>query len=248
MTTSDRTADLDAPDGWCGTCGSRHGRAARCPGPLIPTGEERDALSQAVRTERGVEVVSIRVVPCDDLWVARIVTLPRTVWVIPGGNLPRKFVARSVEAAVAAARDHFRRIADARRWRPAGPQELASFSGLLARREEAAVKLSPAEAERRERRRTACDLPVSFSFADQRFPGRLSNVSERGVFVHTFSPPAAGTALQLQVRLPDGTLPLRGTVVWSRVTEEPDRPAGMGVRLHGAPALYRHFVRGLSDD
>lgn len=234
----------NAPDAWCRTCGTRHAASGDCPGVLLTTGPERAVWSQAIRIDARRDVVTVRVAPAGRYWVARIVTEPRSVWVVPGGGGARKFVGRVEDEAARRAAAHVREICSARGWTPAGAGETVTLASLLGGRTDD-TELSAADLERRERERKPCDLPVAFASTTLRHRARLFNVSERGVFVTTDAPAESGTPLTLQVRLPDGSLPLRGTVVWNRPAEETGRPRGMGVRLHRPPALYVRFVREL---
>jgi hypothetical protein len=61
--------------------------------------------------------------------------------------------------------------------------------------------------------------PCRYVLGEERLPGFLTDISERGGRIHTeVEPPAVGTALTVEARLGRKATPLRlpGTVRWSR--------------------------------
>ena len=77
-----------------------------------------------------------------------------------------------------------------------------------------------------------------------------TNISERGIFIKNFSPPAVGTRVTLTVTLPEewGNLPLKilARVAWINTDEDPHK-RGMGleftsVRAESLP-IIEYFVR-----
>jgi Tfp pilus assembly protein PilZ len=88
-------------------------------------------------------------------------------------------------------------------------------------------------------------LPVRFGVDRASLRGMTVNVSTEGMFVRVPTPEDGGQSILIYLDLDGHTLPLRGLVMWSRLRAEPERPAGMGIRLSEPPALYQSFVASL---
>ena len=71
-------------------------------------------------------------------------------------------------------------------------------------------------------------------------------MSKKGMFVITKQPFAKGRKLKFLVEIEQCMIPLSGTVMWTRLQAETDRPVGMGVRFAATPAIYRHYVMSLN--
>ena len=77
-----------------------------------------------------------------------------------------------------------------------------------------------------------------------------TNISERGIFIKNFSPPAVGTRVTLTVTLPEewGSLPLKilARVAWINTDEDPHK-RGMGLEFTSVKAeslpIIEYFVR-----
>jgi len=77
-----------------------------------------------------------------------------------------------------------------------------------------------------------------------------TNISERGIFIKNFSPPAVGTWVTLTVTLPEewGSLPLKilARVAWVNTDEDPHK-RGMGLEFTSVKAdslpIIEYFVR-----
>jgi len=77
-----------------------------------------------------------------------------------------------------------------------------------------------------------------------------TNISERGIFIKNFSPPALGTEVTLEVKLPEdwGNQPLKilGRVAHVNVDEDPHK-CGMGIEfvkvISDSVPMIEYFVR-----
>jgi len=79
--------------------------------------------------------------------------------------------------------------------------------------------MAGAEEKRQTQRIQPFVAPCRYVLGDRRFPGFLTDISERGGRVHTEAePPAPGTTLVVEARLGRQAVHLRipGTVRWSR--------------------------------
>ena len=75
-------------------------------------------------------------------------------------------------------------------------------------------------------------LDVALETQQDFYAGITGNLSYGGVFMRTESPPAPGSSVQVDIRLPGGgRIRARGCVRWVREkdTASDDRPAGCGV-------------------
>jgi hypothetical protein len=220
---------------WCTVCGTRHGRAHRCPGEVTPTGPERQAWKVTAETPRGVEGYGVLLAEVGSRWRARILTFPNVLWTVPGGGPGSiKFLGPTPEQAERQAVDFIREHCALRGFRLR--DELESFDRPITVLGDGSL-VSP---------RFTRILPVRFGPAAPRTLGRTGNLSETGLFINTEEPLVPGALAGLLLELEHCKLPLRGSVVWNR--EAPGRfgPAGMGVKLHGAPETYRRYVQALS--
>jgi uncharacterized protein (TIGR02266 family) len=88
--------------------------------------------------------------------------------------------------------------------------------------------------ELRHELRFTAHVEVDFESESHFYTGLTENLSEGGLFIETYSPRPVGTEIDLTLRLPHGTDPIRakGTVRWIReFSESSDTVPGMGVRL-----------------
>ena len=100
MTTVEKDQLTWAVEGrWCAVCGADHAREARCPGELQATGPEQQGWKINVQTPRGMEAYGVLLAPTGERWLARVLTFPRVLWLVPGGGHTLKFLARSREQA-----------------------------------------------------------------------------------------------------------------------------------------------------
>ena len=89
------------------------------------------------------------------------------------------------------------------------------------------------EEELRVAERVELRAAISGSSSDSFFVGFSENISEGGVFVSTFCPPAVGEGVDLSLALDGGpALLVRGEVRWHRNNERGE-PSGCGVRFVG---------------
>jgi uncharacterized protein (TIGR02266 family) len=85
------------------------------------------------------------------------------------------------------------------------------------------------EDERRVNRRLALHATVSCQSETNFFFGFSENISEGGVFVSTFSPPAVGERVQLKISVEgSGSVTVWGDVRWHRTAGD-GSPTGCGV-------------------
>lgn len=223
------------PEEWCRTCCTQHAKDC-CPGELRATGPERRGIRIEAETPFGKQEYGVLLAPSHDAWRARIVTLPKTLWSVPGGGRPIKFVGWSPEEAqnkaVAFVESYCERRGFRRREtgdRPAAPQPAS-------RPRNGPFPLAG---------RKHCSLPVRFGAGRRSALGMTLNASESGVFIGTASPLEAGAPAQIHLFLDGDAVRLRGVVMWSRSRPERGRPPGMGVRLLQPPEPYERFVKTL---
>ena len=74
--------------------------------------------------------------------------------------------------------------------------------------------------------------------------GKLINVSERGVFVRTDSPPEEGDAVQIEMSSSETEIQLLGEIRW--VGTRADGLNGFGAALSDPSPVYLDLVRGIS--
>ncbi len=225
---------------WCRACGTRHGGASPCPGPLLATGAERPGWRITVETPEGIEAIGVLVAPAGRVWRARILTYPNVLWTVPGGESSLKFVGASPREAERQAIEHVSDHCARRGWLRRDAVVLAE-PAVVAADAAPARKAHPGPAERKSHA-----LPVRYGSAAPTVGALTSNVSETGLFVATIEPLDPGTALSLRIAFDDDTsVPLLGRVVWARAQMEIGRPSGMGVLLLEPPPAYVRAVRAL---
>jgi len=97
--------------------------------------------------------------------------------------------------------------------------------------EAARVQRERLAAERRTNIRMKLHAKVSVTSESNFFMGLTENISEGGIFVSTFSPPAIGESVELAVTVDDGeSVPVSGIVRWHR-TDESGGTTGCGVQF-----------------
>ena len=226
------------PVEWCRRCGARHSKAL-CLGELLAAEPERHGWRVAVDTQTGRVVHGVLLAPTGDCWRARIMTFPRTLWVVPGGTKTLKFLGgdpNQVESqAIAFVEDHCKRMG----------HSIVDDPALIAEPDpvdlEQCAEADEAEVVRRKLR----TVLIRFGPTKPDRRAKTADLSEKGLFIATSEPYARGTKLQLLLEVSGARIPLRGTVQWARTVTAPGRPEGMGVRLIRPPAFYVQFVRRL---
>jgi len=165
-----------------------------------------------------------------------VVTLPRQIWVEPGGKRALVFEAATPERAeaLAAAFIHADCVARGHRIAEAGPVGEEAAAWEPARRVVAAYPLRFAA-------RKAVD-PVTPRVA---VPGLTANLSETGLFVMTGRLLVPASPLSIDLRLPGMTERLDAVVVWTREHPAPGQVSGMGVRLIEPSLAYRSRIQSL---
>lgn len=212
-------------DKWCGVCGTRHDLGPRCPGDVQPSGPERMAWRVLAEAGMRQEEYGVLVAPCEHHFRARILTLPNMLWSIPGGRGTCKFLGKSQAEAERRARDYIR--------------EFSSKRGLTLK--PAKDKPAPGDGDR-----TVHNVQVRFGEEKPDRKGTTTDLSVGGMFVATTRPLPAGRKVRLMLEIGAASLPLQATVAWARAAAGDEGPAGMGLQVHGAPALYRHYVREIT--
>ena len=82
--------------------------------------------------------------------------------------------------------------------------------------------------ERRSDERIPIKTEVSLASDSQFFAGLTGNISKGGLFVATYQPMPIGSAVKMQIALPDGDLQATGVVRWIREASSGALP-GVGV-------------------
>ncbi len=170
------------------------------------------------------------------VWQARIMTLPRQVWVEPAGTRPLCFQAPSAAEAEALAVDFIQRDVISRGHRLENP---AAAVGLR----------SPIEPARR----LAVHLPLRYRQVGgqlaptfrRTFMGTTGNLSESGLFIVTPTLLLPRARIRIELALPGLPSRLDGEVRWSRPESRIGLAAGMGVRLTDPSLEYRSRVQSL---
>ena len=221
---------------WCAVCGSRHDLGPTCPGEILTTGTERFGWKIAVEAGIRAEEYSVLIGPAQDVWRARIVTLPNMLWSIPRGRATMKFVGRSEADAEARAKNYILEVCRKRGYKKtkliqAGKVETVQPDG------------------------TSCiagddrhlhEIKVRFGEERPERNGKTGDMSMKGLSIVTEQPFPEGRRLKIVLYMNGATLPLQGSVIWTRTTSEDGCEPGMGVQLHSPPALYRHYVKKLT--
>lgn len=236
---------------WCGNCGTLHAAERKCPATGL-TGPEKPGWRVAVETDSGIRGYGVLVARADDLWRARIITFPKTLWMVPGGGSTIKFLGHTEDETVRQAIDVIRRhcvqkgqlmrdevqfLAPAPR-RPAAAPRLPRLGPLPVG---PSIGSAATTAPRYMRR-----LPVRFGQNIPTLLGHTGNLSETGLFVATVEVVAKGSLLGLSLELEHCKVPLRGSVAWGRLASEPGREVGMGLRLYSPPPVYCKYVQALA--
>jgi hypothetical protein len=94
-------------------------------------------------------------------------------------------------------------------------------------------------------RRTRKRMLVRFGEGHPDRPGVVADFSETGLFIITDRPASLGSQVSIDLRMPDGPVPLTGEVIWIREIREPGRSVGFGLRLTDRPMEYVQDVRAL---
>jgi uncharacterized protein (TIGR02266 family) len=93
--------------------------------------------------------------------------------------------------------------------------------------------------ELRQSRRVPIEVEVTLSSENNFYAGITGNISAGGVFVATYTPPATGTVVEMELKLPDGPpFLLSGEVCWVRDLKAScdGAPPGCGIRWRALPA------------
>jgi len=175
----------------------------------------------------------VRLAFADGIWQARIVTLPRMIWVEPGGRRALVFTASTPEAAEQLAEDFIHRDCIARGYR------VSSHAGGINNRSQIGLA-----------RRIIVPCPLRFSTkgliqasSARARTGLTGNLSETGLFIATEDPLPASWRLKIDLRLPSSYEHLEGLVVWSRGESMTTQPRGMGVSLLSPPRSYKAGIQ-----
>lgn len=235
--------DPAAPD-WCLVCFTRHAADSKCHGEHPVSGPERNGWKAIVETPHAMEAFGVLVAPAGDVWRARILTYPRSLWTVPGGHGIMKFFARTPQLAEEQAIRFIEEFCALRGYTMRHGLELSAVAharGLLAPtpaavRAAALTTVAP---------RWAMVIPVLYGVDALTLRAVTRNVSEGGLFVQTPSPIAEGRKVSMQLTMTASRLPLTGTEVWSRARLQPGRPPGMGVRLVAPSRAFLEYLREL---
>lgn len=229
--------ETNATKNWCMSCGTLHALERRCPGDLPATGDERAGWTILARTPNGPCRFQVLLAPSHDLWRARVQTCPDTIWVVPGGAVPLKFIGRHRRDAERQAIDFIERHCKGR--------------GFPMQREAAALWTRPQllcdshDSEEAPAQRKQRFLPIRFGLGGPAAEAGTGNLSETGLFVVTDDPVEPGTQLRLVLEVDDVPIPLLGEVRWRRTEHEVGGVPGMGIQLREPPRPYLRYVRNL---
>ena len=174
---------------WCAVCCTLHGRRETCPGPLDATGPESETRRIRVYTGR-FESFGVLTAPADRHWRARVVTLPRMLWSVPGRRDTIKFFGETREqaerSAVAFIVEHCRsrghRILDPDEPRHAAPASAGADS------EQPLVQREP---------RLPHAIPAKFGAKSVDHRARTADLSRSGLFLATGRPLPARTEIRI---------------------------------------------------
>jgi uncharacterized protein (TIGR02266 family) len=235
--------DPAAPE-WCLVCFTRHPVETKCRGDHPVTGPERAGWKAVVETPHSMEAFGVLVAPAGEIWRARILTYPRSLWTVPGGHGVMKFFGKTPQLAEAQAIRFIEDVCARRGYTLRHGLELSAVArarGALAPTPEvlAAAELTTI------RPRWPIVLPVLYGVDAMTLRAVTRNVSEGGLFVQTPSPIARGRDVSMQVTLTANRLALSGTVVWCRSRLQPGRPPGMGIQLIAPSRAFLEYIRTL---
>lgn len=233
-------------------------RRSRSAGPgdfahadLIATGPERVGWRVNVETPHGTQAYGVLVAPSHDVWRSRILTFPNILWIGPDARSTLKFEGRTPQEAERKAilfiREHCRKrsflmrdeICLATPGRYEGANDVSEPA--------VAAPAAPAKdsKDRKPAQRKIRFLPVRFGTQHPAENAGTGNLSETGLFVITDTPAKQGDLLNLQLRLENKEITMRGTVRWHRKAHDIGRSPGMGVELTDPPVDYVNYVRAL---
>ena len=190
-----------------------------------------------VQAPYGELIHEIRLSSDGNVWRARVVTLPRQIWVAPGGATALTFEAGTSDEAEALAVEFVERECVARGYRLANNRR---------RGQGQTGGGQPAH-------RLCARYPIRFeqfgalerATGAGRHTGSTLNLSETGLFVATDEALYPGSRVALDIRLPGTQERLEGTVVWSRMSGAPGSQSGMGIRLDSPSLTYRARIQSL---
>lgn len=112
-------------------------------------------------------------------------------------------------------------------------------------RADEAVRIAREREAKRTAQRISLHARVSATSEDNFFAGMSENISEGGVFVASYSPPAVGETVTLDVEIGSGTrLRVSGVVRWLRYDHDGNE-TGCGVEFEGLSAEDRRKVARL---
>lgn len=221
------------------------------------TGPEKPRWRVAVETQGGIRGYGVLVARADQRWRARIVTFPNILWMVPGGGDTVKFFARTEEETIRKAVDFVRQHCIQRGHLMRDEVDFVSpskdFVAVGAPQPEKSQvnpkvdsPIIPAAASGPSAPRYTRRLPVWFGRSKPTVLGYTGNLSATGLFVATEKLVGEGELLGLSLELEHCKVPLRGSVAWSRLQNEPGRELGMGLHLYNPPPIYVSYVRALA--
>lgn len=223
---------------WCPYCCTDHTPEARCPGPLLATGEERHGWRVLVKTPFGSEIYGILVAPGRGVWRARVITYPNILWVLPDGG-SMKFVGDGPREAEHLAIEFIKYHCSQRDLKI--EKKLPVVDSGAVDPELAAVVSGGLTAESTKRKLQG--VPLKFGVGHVTESASTDNLSEGGMFIRTQSPLPPESSILIELEVDGLRIPLKGVVYWTRPADENGRPAGMGIKLDSPPPRYIHCVR-----
>lgn len=241
------STDIRIQEYWCIVCCTDHPPQARCPGELAATGPEESGWKVSVETPKGIEGYGVLVAQAGRYWRARILTFPRILWTVPGGDGAVKFIGRTAQQAeqraVAFIRAHciHRGYLMRDELEPAlveifRPVAHPGFPVAASGADYDQIQRSP---------RFMRNLPIRFGENRPTVIGTTGNLSAEGLSVVTDTPFDEGSLIGLMLEMEHCKVPLRGSVVWLRRIPIPGRPQGMGLELTGPPSIYVKYIQAL---
>jgi len=100
--------------------------------------------------------------------------------------------------------------------------------------------------ERRPATRHRVEAELTLESDSNVFTGLVRDVSRGGVFVATYQPLPVGTAVLLDLILPDDRIEIRGEVRWRRELCE-EAPPGMGIEFEELEASAQSSIEAFCD-
>ena len=229
------------PSTWCPVCCTNHPTDAPCEGDLSATGPDCHGWRVTVETPRGIETYGVLIAESWNVWRARIVTYPKTLWVFSGGGETIRFVGRTPQEAEARAIEFIRAHCHDRSYRIRDEMtEVQTESIDLETAPTGLIQPEGSPAPRKIRL-----LQVSYGVDGPKERGSTGNLSETGMFITTDSPVAQGQWLEILLGFEDDSVDLRGCVKWMRKQHVVGRSPGMGIQLQDPPPVYLNYVRPL---